>query len=133
MFGTCLNYANVVQHEKSARRYWEEKKACWDAKIDKICPKKACIRMGYCGKAEASSVCANMGPFKQVCEQALSTVGQLFQENHEQPLAVLTNHVSCSTRRQKRKAGTVLYWERFYSNVSVLVCSQQAVKRLELR
>jgi hypothetical protein len=89
--------------QEKCKHHFEEKKACWDAKIDKICPKKACIRMGYCKKAETSSLCANMGPFKQACEQALQTVGKLFGEEHEQPLPVLSDPVAVQSKDEKEK------------------------------
>ncbi|CAF1425323.1 unnamed protein product [Adineta ricciae] len=50
--------AKYVEHMKElckrcparekCERHWDEKKARWDGKIDKICPKRACIHMGYC-------------------------------------------------------------------------------------
>lgn len=73
---------------EKCEQHWQKKKECWDAKIDKICPKKACIRMGYCTKAETSSVCANMGPFKQACERALSVGGQLIGTEQKQSVVV---------------------------------------------
>jgi hypothetical protein len=88
---------------EKCERYYKEKKARWDAKIDNICPKKVCIRMGYCTKTDISSMCTYMGPFKQVCEQALNNIGQLFTEGHEQPSVVLTNHVSVQPKDEKEK------------------------------
>ena len=64
-------------------RYWQEKKACWDAKIDKICPWKECRRMGYCKKPEMSSICDYMGPFKQAC-------GQFFGNDQQVRTSLLT-------------------------------------------
>jgi hypothetical protein len=80
--------------QEKCEHYWEEKKACWDAKIDKICPKKVCIRMGYCEKAAISSMCSFMGPFKQACEQALNSVAPLLGEEHKQPFMVVTGSLS---------------------------------------
>jgi len=74
--------------------YYKEKKARWDAKIDSICPKKVCIRKGYCKKTETPQMCAYMGPFKQLCEQTFNTVGQISGEQHAQLSAVLADHVS---------------------------------------
>ena len=67
--------------------YWEAKKACWDGKIDKICPKKACTRMGFCKKEDTSSICAYMGPFKQICEQTHQKAGQLLEKVVDQAAA----------------------------------------------
>jgi hypothetical protein len=83
--------------------YWEEKKAFWDAKIDKICPKKACIRMGYCKKVETSSMCDYMGPFKQICEQTRHSVGQLLGEGHEQPAIVVADPVPVPSKNEQEK------------------------------
>jgi hypothetical protein len=89
--------------QKKCEHYWEEKKACWDAKIDKICPKKVCIRMGYCKKAATLSMCAYMGPFRQTCEQAFNTVTQLFEEEHDQSFAVVTGSASVQPKDENGK------------------------------
>jgi hypothetical protein len=79
-----LNLCKRCPAREKCEHYWEQKKACWDAKIDKICPKKVCIRMGYCAKAEMPAMCAYMGPFNEVCKQAFNAAGQLFEEQHKQ-------------------------------------------------
>jgi hypothetical protein len=89
--------------QEKCKHYFEEKKARWDAKIDKICPKKACIRMGSCTKTETSSMCIYMGPFKQACEQAFQNVGRLFGEENGQSFKVLANPVSFQSKDEKEK------------------------------
>jgi hypothetical protein len=117
--------------------YWEEKKARWDAKIDKICPKKACTRMGYCKKAETSSMCDYMGLFKQVCEQTFHTVGQLLGKGHEQSIKVFVEPVSVPSKDKQEKQ--VQYYSPIDTNSLInsfnvfLAYNQQHVKLLEFK
>jgi hypothetical protein len=83
---------------KKCERYWEKKKAYWDAKIDNICPKKVCIRLGYCTKVGTSSMCDYMGPFKQMCEQIHGTVGQLVGKELKQSVVVPVGQVPVQSK-----------------------------------
>jgi hypothetical protein len=59
--------------------------------------------MGYCKKTETAPMCAYMGPFSQVCEQALNIVGQFFEEGSQQPFAVVVNPVPVKSKDENEK------------------------------
>ncbi|CAF1264556.1 unnamed protein product [Adineta steineri] len=67
--------------QEKCEHHWEEKKRFWDAKIDKICPKKACIRMGFCTKIDMSFIHPHIKPFNELGQQAVKTVAQMTAES----------------------------------------------------
>lgn len=85
-------------------KYWEKKKECWDAKINNICPKKVCVRLGYCTSSDVSSMCHKLGPFKPACVHALSASASLFEKVQTHVAAVPAVEVSAELREKASKA-----------------------------